>query len=278
MDTKRVLMSYRSHILVTGSSRGLGLGIVRELLQRDAHNYIIATCRKPTTSIDLQNLLIEFPERLLILPLDISSAESHVSAVEELKLRNINSLDAIIANAGVSNPNHPDDPFFNCSTVDMLEVYKTNVVGTMLTLQFFSPFLWTGQSKIAVLLSSRLGSLESSLKIPGYTSYRTSKAALNMLSVTYSQDFEVRRNGGKVLLLHPGWVQTDLGGSGNRKAQVTIEESSKGICQIISIACGLQSSKTELFEISSKKFSEFIYRFKTNNVTYVGYDGEIFPW
>jgi NAD(P)-dependent dehydrogenase (short-subunit alcohol dehydrogenase family) len=79
--------------------------------------------------------------------------------VQNLEKEGIVSIDVLIANAGISNPNHPDDPILTCSETTMMDVFKTNCIGTMLTLQTFTPFLEKSSTKLCVLLSSRLASI-----------------------------------------------------------------------------------------------------------------------
>jgi NAD(P)-dependent dehydrogenase (short-subunit alcohol dehydrogenase family) len=91
----------------------------------------------------------------------------------------------------------------------MLQTYHVNCVGPMMVAQRTLPLLRQGADPKIVNLTSRLGSL--TLKQRGGTySYGSSKAALNML--TRALAFDLKPEGIIVTAVHPGWVQTDMGG------------------------------------------------------------------
>ena len=163
VNTSLPRMSYISAaktVLITGCSRGIGAGLVKASLTEPS-TFVIATCRCPETAIELQSIAKGYTEdRLLILSMDTTSLESYKNAVESLKSKGISSIDVLIANAGISNPGHPVDPVLTCSEKTMMDVFRTNCVGTMLTLQTFTPFLLKGSTKLCILLSSRLASIE----------------------------------------------------------------------------------------------------------------------
>jgi NAD(P)-dependent dehydrogenase (short-subunit alcohol dehydrogenase family) len=152
------LFRYECVSLITGCSRGIGAGLVKASLA-EGNTFVIATCRSPNTSTELQSIAQEYKDRLLLLPLDTTSLDGYKAVVQNLDKEGIKSIDVLIANAGISNPNHPDDPILTCSETTMMDVFKTNCIGTMLTLQTFTPFLENGSTKLCVLLSSRLASI-----------------------------------------------------------------------------------------------------------------------
>lgn len=209
------------------------------------------------------------------MPLEVSSAQSHQEVLEMLTLESINTIDVLIANAGVATPAHPDDEFFNCTPNDLDFVWKTNVLGSMLTLQSYSAHVLRSRAKLSVVVSSRLGSIAQAISQGGYTAYRASKAALNMLAVTYASDKTVRDAGGRMLCMHPGWVQTDMGGSGGRKAPVTVEQSCAGILQVIDHAIEVQTHPSIGFDAAEGTFQK---RLAAENCVFVGFDGELMPW
>lgn len=264
-------------ILITGSSRGIGLGLVKTFLDKYSDVKVIAACRNPAGSSDLMKLVEANSERLLIFPLDTTLKTSHESLKASLLNSGINSIDILIANAGISNPAHPVDPILSCSETDMMDVYRTNVVGTMFTLQAFTPLLLSGTSKIALLLSSRLASIEQTAGVGGYTSYRASKAAMNMVGMTYSEDPTVKSAGIKVLCMHPGWVQTDMGGSGGRKAPVSVINSTAGILNMIERAVKVQLGNY-VPQDDEEEPLEFERFFSEQRCVFTAYDGEILPW
>ena len=92
--------------LITGASRGLGLGYTRQLLKSGNHVRIVAGARNPSSADDLQALRKEVGEdRLYILKLDVEDAEAVAGAVKQLEASGFlkdGSLDCLINNAGVA--------------------------------------------------------------------------------------------------------------------------------------------------------------------------------
>ena len=235
-------------VLVTGSSRGIGLGLTRALLEHAGVSQVVATARRPSESPDLMALAAQ-PEysgsgKLVVLPLDVTDAASHAALASSLDALGITAIDIAILNHGISNPAHPVDPLLTASEEDLMAVYRTNVVGTVLALQALTPRLTHAQSgpRLCCLLSSAMASVERAAapgSSGGSVSYRCSKAALNMLAATWVAEPAVKTAGARCLLLHPGWVQTDMGGAGGRRAAVTVEQSCAGLLrQIMRAAAG----------------------------------------
>ena len=259
---------------ITGANRGIGLGLCRRLVEEGTN--VIAFARSPYSQelIDLSS-----NSKCLIIELDVSSSSSHSNALKTLTDKGVNHLDLVIANAGIASKNHPVDPVMMCSEDDMMDLYRTNVIGTMFTLQSFAPMI--RDKGICMVMSSRLASIEQCVGLGGYLSYRCSKAALNMLAQTFSEDPEMKKRGIKTLCMHPGWVQTDMGGRGGRKAQVEILESVNGITNVLAVAIKLQqsSSSSSADSISIRKeVIEFSDKFLSNNLVFTGYDFELLPF
>jgi NAD(P)-dependent dehydrogenase (short-subunit alcohol dehydrogenase family) len=150
-------------LVFSGASRGIGFGLTKHLLEFNPTLRVIATCRDPSTSTQLTELSALFSkERLLVLQLDTTSADSYTAAVAELTAQDITSLDCVVANAGIGSRHST----LNCPASNALEVYNTNVVGSMLTAQAFHGLLMAGDQKEAaapglmVFISSVMGSIE----------------------------------------------------------------------------------------------------------------------
>ena len=90
-------------VLITGCSRGIGLGLVREFLKNGFK--VIATCRTPDKATELLEVLSNHGQREP-LTLDTSSASSVESCKSQI-IQEIEKLDILINNAGISNKNHP---------------------------------------------------------------------------------------------------------------------------------------------------------------------------
>lgn len=213
------------HCLVTGANRGIGLAFVSQLLARGDH--VIATCRHPGKATALNTLAGEFPGRLHVLPLDVAQEKSRAELVRELPLvlGDHGCIDMLINNAGVL---HSGERFGHIDAAILEDSFRINAIGPFMLSQALAPMLVDG-ARIANL-SSMMGSIARCTQFRS-PSYCSSKAAQNMLTVELAQ--ALRARGIIVLALHPGWVQTDMGGSG---ATVEIDTSARGLLQLIDAA------------------------------------------
>ncbi|EMD39460.1 hypothetical protein CERSUDRAFT_80840 [Gelatoporia subvermispora B] len=219
--------------LVTGSSRGLGLEIVRQLLS-DASNTIIATCRNPDNASSLKSLADNAKGVLHVVRLDVSdevSIQSSVQAVEEI-LGSSRGLDYLVNNAAISSGN---DTAFGFSVAGFESTLKSNVIGPALLGQVLLPYLLKGDRKVIVNFSSGLGSI--GLDYGGQNAtYSISKTAVNML--TYKQ---ARAQPELIAIaLDPGWVKTDMGG---QNAPLEPHESVSEILKLITSLSLSESGK-----------------------------------
>ena len=188
------------NIAITGTNRGIGLGLVKKYLSEGSN--VIAFHRNPISKelLDLNN---EYNKKCILIELDVSSKSSHQNAMKLLLENNNNIiLDILICNAGIASKNHPIDPPSTCEEDDMINLYQTNVIGTMFSLQTFSPLL--SNNGLIMVMSSRLASIQQCVGLGGYLSYRCSKVGLNMLAQTFAEDSSIKEKGIKVLACHPG--------------------------------------------------------------------------
>ncbi|KAM6300540.1 C-signal-like [Aegotheles albertisi] len=231
-------------VLVTGANRGLGLGLVRHFLGLpNPPQWVFATCRDPKGqgAQELQNLAAKHPS-LGIVALEVTNPASIKAAAARVgEQLGGSGLNLLINNAGMSRLNSLSSETLE----DMTEVYTTNTIGPLLVSQAFLPLLKKAAqgspgsalscSKAAIInMSSSAGSIEEVyLWGPVHVvSYRCSKAALNML--TKCQSLGYREHGVLCAALHPGWVQTDMGGSGPVKPPLTVDDSVRGMLKVLS--------------------------------------------
>ena len=217
-------------VLVTGGNRGIGLAFVRQLLARG--DRVVATCRQPGKATALNALAGEHPGRLRVLPLDVAEAKSRAELLRELPLvlGDDGRLDLLVNNAGVL---HSGERFGHVEQPVLEDSLRTNAVGPFLLAQALAPLLADG-AKLANI-SSQLGSIANTHRF-GTPSYDISKAAQNMASVLLARALAER--GIVVLALHPGWVQTEMGGAG---AQVAPVDAVAGLLRVIDAATPAQS-------------------------------------
>lgn len=204
--------------VVTGANRGLGLEFTRQLLGRGDH--VVAACRDAGHAHALNALAGEHPGRLHVLPLDVADARSRGAFAAELPLvlEEADRIGLLLNNAGVL---HSGERFGSLDEGILDHSFRVNASGPLLLTQALAPLLADGARVVNV--SSRLGSISATTRF-GTPSYNISKAAQNMATALLAQALAER--GIVVAAVSPGWVRTDMGGSG---ADVSVEDAVAGV-------------------------------------------------
>lgn len=202
-------------VLVTGVGRGLGRALAQRLVATG--NQVWGTTRTGDTDQQLAGCVA----------LDLADESSIVAASTSLGTR-LSGLDLLVNCAGTDarafGAGEDDRGPFDSDAADFNAVLNVNVTGPMLVTRHLLPLLRFGNAPMIVNISSQLGSMQVAARKGRDTAYCVSKAGLNMLSVKSSA--ALRSEGIGVVTLHPGWVQTDMGGE---SAPMTIDESSAAI-------------------------------------------------
>ena len=134
-------------------------------------------------------------------------------------------IDVLINNAGIYPVKGAS--FEDLEIDEMIETLQVNSLGAMRVTQALLPNLERGGGKKIVNVTSKMGSVEDNSSGGSY-GYRMSKSALNMFNKSLSIDLESR--GFTCIVVHPGWVQTRMGGA---SAPTTVEESVSGLMRVI---------------------------------------------
>lgn len=212
-------------VFITGANRGIGLGFVKLYLQKGCE--VVACCRNPSQAKELQALQTEWPKALMLCSLDVTSADDLAS----LKATLANTpIDLIINNAGVFETTQvgAKSPRFGELSMPVWQnVFAINSIAPILVVQALYENLKLAQSPKIVAITSKMGSIDDN-EVGSYYAYRSSKAALNMAMKSLSID--LKADGIACAVLHPGWVQTDMGGA---NASVTVQESVTGLAKVI---------------------------------------------
>lgn len=217
-------------VLITGANRGIGLQFVHHYLKEGAN--VIATCRQPSHATQLSQLQKHYGEQLQVMPLDVSRSDDIAALAKRLADQ---PLSLLINNAGIYGPRNA--PLSQLSEAEWIAVLQTNSVAPLLVTQALLPHLLRSKQPKVVFITSKMGSMGDNGKGGSYI-YRSSKAALNAavksLAIDYASDNLL------VALLHPGWVQTDMGGE---QAWITTDESVSGMAAIIDSLNAEQSGR-----------------------------------
>ncbi len=214
--------------VLIGANRGLGLGFARHLLQTgyDLH----ATVRNPDSCDELRSLsAADAPAAegcgegsLNIYPLEVACADSRARIGEQL---NVDSIDLLIHNAGIYGPSQVLVDSMDEDT--WKEVLWVDTVAPLMCVQTLLPRIRAADQPKIALLTSRVGSIADNQSGAGYF-YRSAKAGLNAAGRSLALDLAPENI--SVLLLHPGWVRTDMGGP---NAPLEIPESIDGMMEQI---------------------------------------------
>lgn len=275
--------------LVSGSSRGVGLALVKELLSKPDERIVFAAARSPQKSEELQKLAKEHQDRLHIITFDVTDGDSAKKAAEAVqKILGSKGLDVLINNAGTSEDLVPpldtwspcieqfQDRLWLCSQAlcnsspdEKLKLtFMTNGVGPIIAYKYFRSLLEKGDTKMIVNFASNYGSMtlaseplkDRKKATPldhTQIAYKASKAAVNMETVIMAEDtFDL---GFTVISLHPGVVDTDMGS----RPQEIVDSAKPEISPE-----GTAKAQVELYDkLTSKDTGKFF-----------GYKGDILPW
>lgn len=199
-------------IMITGANRGIGLELVRQYAADGWE--VLACCRSPENAPELKQLAAANGNVSVHL-LDVTNAQQRKVLATQLKGK---PIDILFNSAGVSG-SWSAQGFGHCQAEEWLDVLHINVVTPMLMMQDFAANVALSERKIIANMSSKMGSIADNTSGGSYL-YRSSKAALNMVNKSAAHD--LARKGISVVLLHPGWVRTDMGGP---NGELSVEES-----------------------------------------------------
>lgn len=180
-------------VVITGANRGIGLALTLSYLEQNAQ--VIAVCRHASEELKQSSATI-------IDGIDVSNPETLSRLTDHLQRQ---SVDILINNAGVLAVENINEP----SPATIEQQFRVNALGPLLVTQALLDNLNKG-SKIA-MITSRMGSISDNGS-GGYYGYRMSKAALNAAGHSIAKDLHSR--GIAVVMLHPGYVQTEMVGYG----------------------------------------------------------------
>jgi len=217
-----------STALITGANRGLGLEFVRQL--SGAGWRVWATCRSPDQAEALRRLASESRQSVEVHALDTADPQS-IGALSVAV--GDQAIDLLVCNAGISSmksaliTGRDGQRIQDADDALWFETYRTNAIGPLRVAAAFADRVAASERRLMVFLSSRM-SVAGENRGGAYYMYRASKAALNIIVKNLSIELAPRRV--TCIMLHPGWVRTNMGGA---SADVSPEDSVSGMLKIL---------------------------------------------
>ena len=203
-------------VLITGANRGLGLEFAKQYAERGWR--VLATCR----DVERADVLASIKGQVDIYELDITDHDQIKNLAKQLSKE---SIDLLLNNAGVYGPR--PSKLGGVDYESWQEVLYINTMSPLKVCESFRPHVASSNLKKIAVLSSKMGSISDNQSGSSYV-YRSSKAALNAVMKSLSVD--LAGHGISVVILHPGWVRTDMGGPGGL---INPSESVGGLSKVI---------------------------------------------
>jgi NAD(P)-dependent dehydrogenase (short-subunit alcohol dehydrogenase family) len=196
--------------LIQGASRGIGLALVRKLLESEAAEKIYATCRDPASAETLR-ALDPGGSRVTVIPLDVTSEPTITSAARQVAGQT-DRLDYLINCSGILHEPaqmRPERRLQEIKPETLATSFQVNATGPLLVLREFEQLLKKSSCARVMTLSARVGSIADN-RLGGWYGYRTSKAALNQMVRTLAIEWRRLTKPILCVVMHPGTVSTEL--------------------------------------------------------------------
>jgi NAD(P)-dependent dehydrogenase (short-subunit alcohol dehydrogenase family) len=193
--------------LVVGGGQGIGLGFVRQLLDRAEIQLVYATYRQTASATEL--LAIANP-KLRCLQMDITD-EAQIAAVIQNIQSETKTLHYVINSVGVLHEGEmqPEKSLRQINSEQLLRYFQVNSIGAMLLFKQVQPLLKHEDRSILATISAKVGSISDN-QLGGWYGYRASKAALNMFMRTAAIEYHRTCPHAILVALHPGTTDTKL--------------------------------------------------------------------
>ncbi|MBQ8654916.1 MAG: SDR family NAD(P)-dependent oxidoreductase [Clostridia bacterium] len=209
-------------VCLTGAAGGLGSSFARVCLEEGWQ--VLAGDLQENARTEM--LAREYGEAFAFHPLDVSDPESVRSYADWVRARTA-QLDLLMNAAGYYTPNS-NRRFEEFDIEKSMEMYSINALGPLRMLQQLLELVLASEDKVVVNISSEAGSMAGSVKHTWRYDYGMSKAALNLATTILHRQY--REKGIRFLLVHPGWMRTEMGGM---RATLEPEVSAREIFRLI---------------------------------------------
>lgn len=195
------------YVLVCGGSGGIGAAFVRHFLTQP-DTFVFATFR--SRAQHLAEWQLQYPDRLLPLPLDIT-VEAQIAAVVDKIKTQTDRLHYAINCIGFLHTDtiQPEKNLRSLQSENLLRYFQVNSIGAVLLAKHLLPLFKHEERSVFATLSAKVGSIGDN-HLGGWYGYRASKAALNMFMRTAALEYQRTCPQAIVVLLHPGTTDTPL--------------------------------------------------------------------
>ena len=210
-------------IVIAGANRGIGFALVKSYLV--AGNRVHAFCRSPEQAVELVDLATRTDGQLTLHALDIGNGESVSAAADALADTPVDVLLNVAGIIGGRLDSLLDQPFTEADFDDWRQAFEIMTIGPFRLTQALLPNLIAAKGKV-MTVSSQIAA--STWPHGGMYAYGATKAAVNRLMRSLAVDLKAK--GVAVATVHPGYVQTDMGGP---NADITPQESAAGIKAVV---------------------------------------------
>jgi NAD(P)-dependent dehydrogenase (short-subunit alcohol dehydrogenase family) len=221
-------------VLITGANRGIGLEFVRQYAGRGWR--VIATTRDPTTAKDLEALAAA-NTNVVIEKLDVTD---HPGIDALAKRYEGQPIDILINNAGLMQGPDKGQMVGSIDYAEFERFYRINAMGPLKVSEAFFPNVKASDMKVMSALTTGRG--KRGIPVPGFTLYKTSKAALD--AIQHEIAIRWKQQGIKVVTLLPGRVLTHSERATPGQATVSAEDSVAGMMKVLDTLTMEQSDRT----------------------------------
>lgn len=199
-----------ANALIIGSSGGIGLAFVKQLLQDERFTKIYGTYRHHDSSSELIALANNYPNRLVCLSMDITDELQVSEAVKQISVE-IDKLHLVINCVGLLHDGslQPEKSLKQINSEHLMRYFQVNSIGGVLLAKHLLPLFRHSDRSIFASISAKIGSIGDN-QLGGWYGYRASKAALNMFMRTVAIEYSRKSPQTIVVTLHPGTTNTRL--------------------------------------------------------------------
>lgn len=212
-----------ANIVITGANRGIGFALVKTYLI--GGNRIYAFCRRPDQATELAQLAASSGSQLTLHSLDMADGNSISQVASVLADTPVDVLLNVAGIVGGRTDSLLDKSFSEKDFDDWREAFEVMTIGPFRLTQTLLPNLMAAKGKV-MTVSSQIAA--STWPHGGLYAYGATKAGVNRVMLSLAIDLKAK--GVCVASIHPGYVQTDMGGP---NAEITPQESAAGIKSVI---------------------------------------------